>query len=136
MKLLYWFGRVCAHLGQTYSLWLQDSSVTFTGCALFKCCHGNLVSTYILRLDFCEKRQNELVKALHGTSHVTHVLSQVRQCGSNILVCVSLLIPDDFAVLTGDVKLEHVSTLSALYELKGNLWREREGRSTLHSAKH
>lgn len=33
----------------------------------------------------------------------------------------TLVPPDDFAVLAGDVELEHVPTLGALYELKGNL---------------
>lgn len=35
---------------------------------------------------------------------------------------VSLVIPDDFTVLTGDMKLEHIPTLRVLYELKRNLW--------------
>lgn len=39
----------------------------------------------------------------------------------------TLVTPDDFAVLAGDVKLEHISTLGALYELKRNLWIHREG---------
>lgn len=38
-----------------------------------------------------------------------------------------MVTPDDFAVLAGDVKLEHISTLGALYELKRNLWIHREG---------
>ncbi len=39
----------------------------------------------------------------------------------------SLVLPDDFAVLTGDVKLEHIPTLRALYELKRNLRSEKRG---------
>lgn len=43
------------------------------------------------------------------------------------LVCrqPSLVVPDDFAVLAGDVKLEHVPTLCTLDELKRNLWTKR-----------
>lgn len=48
---------------------------------------------------------------------------------------VSLVIPDDFAVLAGDVKLEHVPTFCALYELKRNLRSKRERTSTLHQVK-
>lgn len=33
-----------------------------------------------------------------------------------------MVIPDNFAVLAGDVKLEHIPTLCALYELERNLW--------------
>lgn len=47
----------------------------------------------------------------------------------------SLVIPDNFAVLTGDMKLEHIPTLGALYELKRNLRSDREGTSTLHPFK-
>lgn len=44
---------------------------------------------------------------------------------------VSLVVPDDFAILTGDMKLEHIPTLGALYELKRNLWSETEATSAL-----
>ena len=47
----------------------------------------------------------------------------------------SLVVPDDFAVFTGDMKLKHIPTLGTLNELKRNLWRKREGTSTLHSVK-
>lgn len=36
----------------------------------------------------------------------------------------SLVVPDDFTVLTGDMKLEHVPTLHVLDELKRNLQRK------------
>lgn len=35
----------------------------------------------------------------------------------------SMVIPDDFTILTGDMKLEHLSTLHTLNELKRNLKR-------------
>lgn len=34
-----------------------------------------------------------------------------------------MVIPDDFTILTGDMKLEHLSTLHTLNELKRNLKR-------------
>lgn len=43
-------------------------------------------------------------------------------------------IPDDFAVLTRNMELEHIPTLHALYKLKRDLQSEREGTSTLHPA--
>lgn len=44
---------------------------------------------------------------------------------------VSLVVPDDFAILTGDMKLEHVPTLGTLYELKRNLRSQTEASSAL-----
>lgn len=35
------------------------------------------------------------------------------------------VVPDDLAVLAGDVKLEHVPALGALYQLQGDLGTSR-----------
>lgn len=44
-----------------------------------------------------------------------------------------MVIPDDFTVLTGDMKLEHIPTLNMFYELKRNLGNKREGTLTTQS---
>lgn len=45
--------------------------------------------------------------------------------------------PDNFAVLAGDVKLEHIPTLCALYELERNLWIDtNEGRLRMSCSPH
>lgn len=48
-----------------------------------------------------------------------------------------MVIPDDFTILTGDMKLEHLSTLHTLNELKRNLKRgETRNRHITYTLQH
>lgn len=61
--------------------------------------------------------------------HVSYTFNTQQVTARMTLGCrnVSLVIPDNFTVFTGDMKLEHIPTLHVFYELKRNLQsKERE----------
>lgn len=55
---------------------------------------------------------------------MTSLKVQVEEEEGGMGGCLLMLLPDDLAVLAGDVQLEHVTTLGTLDELERNLQAE------------
>lgn len=129
------------HLGIKFKMWsfkknqMQESStqkqkLIFTNST-------NFILNVILSFQENISNPFTVILSYKAGSHCNHLMSflilqwLLQTYGSDMTQSfssrqrqeASMVIPDDFTILTGDMKLEHLSTLHTLNELKRNLKR-------------